>query len=201
MNQHWRNKRERTESTAFAVNLGDAYSRHSEGVRANLEIAGVHFGKWSAYMGADPITIRQQTNAGIEEFNKVEGLCESAIERRILPWLIYEDYGHGHQVARTYNYKTAQAPFRTPVLIVPQFAILRFRVDFMVIVKDDAGRCSMIAVECDGFDFHEVQRDQQRDGHLAMLGVKTVRASGESITADPRSVSGRVAEIAMLARE
>lgn len=194
MNQHWRNKRERTESAVFAVTLGDAYARRGEGVDSNLEIAGVHFGKWSAYMGANPELISQQTQAGVEEFRKVEALCESPIERRVLPWLIYEDYGAGHQVAKTYNWKIEQAPFRSPVLIVPQFAILRFRVDFMVFARRPDGHSIMVAIECDGFKFHEVQRDQQRDGHLAMLGIKTVRASGESITADPRSVSGRVAE-------
>lgn len=199
MSLHWENKRKRTESTIHSVSVADAFLQGGEGVDANLSVAGVHYGKWAAYTGAEPHEIARQTNLAEAEFRSVEALCESPIERRLLPWLIFEDYGLSYQVAKTYNWKEDKAPFHAPLLIIPQFAILRFRVDFMVIKrrKDDNG-CVMVAVECDGFKYHSTPRDMQRDGHLAMMGVRTVRASGESITADPRGVAGRVAEAVMV---
>lgn len=71
-----------------------------------------------------------------------------------------------------------------PVVIVPQFVIARYRLDFLVSVETKTGHYR-IAVECDGKEHHsnpaDVTRDATRDAYIEKLGILTYRASGSWI--------------------
>lgn len=161
----------------------------------DLDEASLKYSKRSADFGLPPDNIEKQIKLAEEQYHSVEGLCDSPIERAILPWLIYEQYGCGPQVARCYNWRDSIPPIHdSAVIIIPQFAILRFRVDFMIIAKlGNSQRSVMVALECDGFQYHNTPRDIQRDGHMAMMGIHTVRADGTEIRRYPSQVSARVA--------
>lgn len=68
-----------------------------------------------------------------------------------------------------------------PIVVVPQFVIARYRLDFLVV-----GNANMIAVECDGREFHDSrqqrQNDADRDDYLTNFGIRTVRYSGSWLT-------------------
>lgn len=70
------------------------------------------------------------------------------------------------------------------VVIVPQFVVARFRLDFLVVVMCSDGRFSF-AVECDGLKHHsnitDRRRDAERDYYLRCLGIKTIRLKGDWI--------------------
>ncbi len=68
-----------------------------------------------------------------------------------------------------------------PVVIVPQFTIARYRLDFLVAVET-RGNPYFIAVECDGAKHHtnvaDRERNMARDKYLRGLNIKTYRVPG-----------------------
>lgn len=66
-----------------------------------------------------------------------------------------------------------------PVQIIPQAKFGPYRVDFLV----DIGSRGLLAVECDGEEFHQDKdRDKARDEHLSKhFGVGVLRAPGRDI--------------------
>jgi very-short-patch-repair endonuclease len=71
---------------------------------------------------------------------------------------------------------------------VPQVDIAKYRADFLfkVCLK---GSFRMLAVECDGHDYHErtaaqAERDRSRDRRLLMNGVHVLRFTGREIVRD-----------------
>lgn len=119
--------------------------------------------------------------------------CESPIEKQLMPWLLCQDYGVFGGHARLHIPKSDDMPPDAPVLLVPQFAFVRYRSDFGIVGRHK-GVSLTVAVECDGKDYHkDRERDAKRDAYFAAWGIKTVRATGAEIYHDPRSVARRVA--------
>lgn len=70
-----------------------------------------------------------------------------------------------------------------PVIIVPQFPIGRYTVDFMIEYFGER-----FTIECDGHDFHErtkyqAARDKSRDRFIQSKGFKVFRFTGSEIWA------------------
>lgn len=85
-----------------------------------------------------------------------------------------------------------------PVVVVPQFVIAKYRLDFLVAIKHGEKQ-DWFAVECDGADFHSNkqarQRDTGRDDYLRALGIRTVRYSGSWIIRNSWKVADEIAAI------
>ena len=163
-------------------------------ISSEFDVAYVQYTKWATLLGFSEKGIKAQRETAMANFMAVEDYCESPIERKILPWLIFEDYGLKGHVTPVWDWKRKSQPFFADIMIIPQMAILNYRLDFCILKKCRDERIVMVALECDGFGFHNVNNDMQRDGRMAMLGIRTVRASSESIKNCPRDVSRRVAE-------
>lgn len=127
----------------------------------------------------------------------VSDLCESPIERKLLPWLLCEDYGPNLNgfCAMTFNHKRDLVMPTCRVVVAPQFALLRYRLDFAVFARRDDLATRIIAVECDGQEFHGKASDDKRDAALRSIGVQTIRADGSDCTLRPRAVTRRVSEL------
>lgn len=74
-----------------------------------------------------------------------------------------------------------------------------YRTDFMCSVWRGGERIAMLAVECDGHEFHERTKEQVRSGHkrdhvLRLAGIETVHLSGSEITRNPLACGQVVAE-------
>lgn len=86
----------------------------------------------------------------------------------------------------------------SPVVIVPQFVIARYRLDFLVTVDTAEGRY-LFAVECDGAAYHngpkERRRDFSRDSYLRCLGIKTLRMTGSWMFKNQWKVADEIAAI------
>ena len=83
------------------------------------------------------------------------------------------------------------------VLIVPQFKIGPYRVDFAVRYISGLEGAAGLVVECDGHAFHEktkeqAARDKSRDRFLAAAGYRVMRFTGSEIWADPISCAEQV---------
>lgn len=129
-----------------------------------------------------------------DDIRRASAVCESPIERNILPWLVLQDYGTLLDgVARVHVPKDEPQMPVCPVVVVPQFAFVRFRLDFALVAR--AHDCMRIfAIECDGGSYHDAARDKQRDAYMNSWGVETIRLDGRAIYRDGRGEAEKVAQ-------
>lgn len=83
-----------------------------------------------------------------------------------------------------------------------QVTVGPYRVDFLLATQGlpRGSPPYLLAVECDGHDFHEktktqAARDKARDRNLAEWGVQTIRFTGAEIWRDPEGCAHRVYQI------
>lgn len=132
------------------------------------------------------------------------GLCESPIESTLFAAL----YGMGIlagelvcDAAVPSGYLEAQAAGSFVIHFSPQVEVGDYRVDFLFAVPTLRHGVALLAVECDGHDFHEktkeqAARDKSRDRDLTELGVRVLRFTGAEIWRDPLRCAGDVMRIA-----
>lgn len=130
--------------------------------------------------------------ANFSDFDDVLPLCESPIEKHILPWLVMNDYWPIAPRALTLPHRRGISEY-FPVVVCPQVEVFKYRLDFGIFATF-GGQKKLFAFECDGEAFHEASRDHVRDMHLLRRGVQTLRASGAEIYNDPASCSRRVSD-------
>ena len=79
--------------------------------------------------------------------------------------------------------------FRHEKAIIPQFKISRYRLDFAIIATDLLGRQVLLAIECDGHEWHSSpearDRDNRRDKALRSIGWETLRMPGWRLHREP----------------
>lgn len=122
--------------------------------------------------------------------------CESPIERRLLPALVFAYYGEQFSSfpAEVHCPKLDQAAPTGDIVVIPQFAFIRYRLDF-AIIGEFGGFRKIVCVECDGAEFHVRQSaDRQRDSYLKAFGIDVFRFSGKDIQADPLPLATRAAD-------
>ena len=113
-------------------------------------------------------------------------LCESPIEQIMLAELAFCPFGYWNGPHEIHD---CTMSFEIPdarVVIIPQYEILKYRVDFAVLVRDFNQSLLKIVVECDGHDFHEktkeqAQRDKKRDRNLQRAEWRVFRFTGSKI--------------------
>jgi very-short-patch-repair endonuclease len=76
-----------------------------------------------------------------------------------------------------------------------QFPVESYRIDIML-----EGTYGRLAVECDGFDFHDRTKqqaayDRSRDRRLLMLGIPTIRFTGSEIVHDDARCAAEVIDL------
>jgi len=112
-------------------------------------------------------------------------MCESPIEQMMLAAMAFMVVDGAECFPPAIHDVMSGDPWpNCPVVIVPQFVIARYRLDFLVSV--DTGKEKFrIAVECDGAEHHskadDREKDAARDEYLKHLGIRTYRASGKWI--------------------
>lgn len=121
--------------------------------------------------------------------------CESPIEKRLLPALVFANYGDGFFTfpAEMHFPKVDDAPPKGDIVVIPQFAFIRYRFDFGIIAEAETQR-KIVAVECDGEEWHkDAMKDHRRDAYLAGFGIDMFRFRGKDIQADPLALASKVA--------
>lgn len=120
--------------------------------------------------------------------------CDSPIERRLLPALVFANYGEGFASfpAQVHLPKLDAEPPLGDLVIVPQFAFIKYRLDFAIVAEAE-GRRKFVAVECDGQDYHKnADKDRARDEYLKAFGFDVFRFNGPDIQADPLTLATKV---------
>jgi very-short-patch-repair endonuclease len=140
-----------------------------------------------------PEDLRDQTKAFFEGAIEV---CESPIEKLLLPWILCQEYSFFPHVPVVLLPGESGKLQPHSVALVPQLPIGKHRVDF-ALASSRGGIIRFVVIECDGEEFHEdVVRDIDRDAallrHRQVLDI--IPLSGKKIWRDPRSAAKDVAE-------
>jgi very-short-patch-repair endonuclease len=140
---------------------------------------------------------RQRTllNAAWARFACTVNLCESPIEKMMLAALAYLYIPDADCFPPAIHDVSSGEPWpKKPIVIVPQFVIARYRLDFLVQI-DLLEKTWRFAIECDGIAGHagidDRQSDRERDAYLDALGIKTLRFSGQDIYRSQNSILSR----------
>lgn len=192
------------ETTAGFRSLGDAMSNGihdmlessgaSVGLRSRVGKGGttLDFGMYrvrsqASHMGMSDEGVEYVERRTREQFERAVPLLESPIERSMLAalltgrWLGCETIPPIVHNAATGVLETLPAG---DVVIVPQLAFVKFRLDFGIVVEKD-GRRQIIDVECDGADFHkDASKDRFRTAYLQSWNIPTFRFKGSEIHED-----------------
>lgn len=120
-----------------------------------------------------------------EDIARVWGMLESPIEQVAIFQLAAENYSlrEGWPIyAKVARERGMFSHKHYPVQIIPQVKFGPYRVDFLF----DLGARGLIAIECDGEEFHQdVERDRARDQHLSThFDVWVLRATGKGLWRD-----------------
>jgi very-short-patch-repair endonuclease len=132
----------------------------------------------------------------VEQIEELWHLMESPIEASIFPYLVLQDYGPSMGTASAA--RDPHTPEPGDLLVVPQLRIHGYRLDFAVVATkaiEGINQTAIVAVECDGREFHEAIRDTKRDLHFHENGVVTVRLKGAEIFAEPADAARKVAKL------
>ena len=180
------------------LNIGDAVGAalagcESERQGMNLDIAVQVFRRRIEAEGFRPERRDAMVDAGRATITRAQPILESAIERAMLPWLVFGNYGTSSSPLPV-CLPDEDAPRDVPLFIVPQMCFGRYRLDFALVARSRS-RSLIVAVECDGAAFHDRRSDLRRDAFLAGFRFPTVRATGSEIRTDPRPTIGRIAAI------
>lgn len=114
------------------------------------------------------------------------GQCESPIESMFLEQFCAGAVEHGYNIGRFTS-------DRETIAVRPQKWILSYRIDFCIafdFLQNFTNSALLIAVECDGHDWHErtkeqAARDRKRDRYLQSIGYKILRFTGSEIYVHP----------------
>jgi hypothetical protein len=162
----------------------------------NFDIALHQFRLRMHAIGMGPEQAEKRIDKAIVSVERGRPSCESYIEEIMLPWLVFEDYGQICEgPAEIHLPKEDDIPPRGPLMIVPQFAFAKYRMDFALVSR--IGLVTrIVCVECDGAAFHgDPQKDFRRDAYLAAWGIPTVRINPTELREYPRRASRRCARM------
>jgi hypothetical protein len=145
------------------------------------------------YLGVPDDVAAQKAELAKTALRRAWRVLESPLEKTILPWLAFQDYTElmSHDPAAIFV--GGKASSSVPVLIVPQYSVLNYRLDFAIVARKGEGSLT-VAFECDGADYHNEWADKCRDAELREHGIVTLRASGKEIYGEAETAARPVAE-------
>ena len=115
------------------------------------------------------------------------GVDDSALALLDDGWAINK---RGTGEAASYIVRVGRIEHGLGVLFVPQLVINGYVVDFLgVLVVDEKPSTGVVAIECDGHEWHErtqqqASYDRARDRQLLRLSIPTIRFTGSDINRD-----------------
>ncbi|KGM44471.1 hypothetical protein JY97_00565 [Alkalispirochaeta odontotermitis] len=164
------------------IKLGKGQSRQAHDCAAH-ELAMREFGEGGSDLDQSIAVEQLKTN-----FDIGSELCESPIERTILPALLIAEWvGCEHFPAKVASAELGEVPNLiepSRALIVPQLRVAGRRLDFALFLPIELA-VNGFAIECDGRDYHNAIDDVDRDIEMAKAGFATLRFTGSQIHNNP----------------
>jgi very-short-patch-repair endonuclease len=123
------------------------------------------------------------------------GLVQSPIEADMLAFLCAQPH---LRVLSWAESQSEEDPFgEYQGMIIPQGRVGKYRADILIVLGLENGGLKMLAVECDGYEYHDrnrwtAQKDKKRDRYFATQGVTVLRFTGSEIFKNPMACAGEV---------
>lgn len=127
--------------------------------------------------------------------------CQSPIEQILLAELMFMDTGYGPSPIEIWSqdYPDALRTLPRQACLVAQYPVGTYTLDFAVFVQGFAGDRLMLAVECDGHNYHKTKEqcrhDRKRDRWLQRHGWQVVRFTGSEIFEDAAACAEEVGSL------
>ena len=123
--------------------------------------------------------------------------CESPIEKLMMAGLVFADWYPFLSMPAAMMPRGGRMP-EGDLIIAPQFQFGRYRLDFLVIGKDERGGQKWINIECDGDEYHNSTKaqwdaDRERDKDLRGANIEVIRFSGSELYNDATGCASEVA--------
>lgn len=187
---------------------------HSGGKRVNMfDLEAKHYEIFSKNFTSYAHEVINRTTADTVEnlseildfYSTLMDECQSPIEQMLAAQLLFTTDGYNrfwyvfaHDAHTPEQLERYRPEWGT--IFYPQGQIAGYHVDFLITVCC-YGEVSLIAIECDGHDFHEktkeqASRDKKRDRAIIAAGASVLRFTGSDIF---KNVAGCAEEIENLA--
>ncbi len=153
----------------------------------NLGLGMYRLQAYAAALGVSAQGIEALEETAVAQFSKGTMLCESPIERSMLAGLITGNWTGFESIPPLVHDGRSSSTEMLPeadIVIVPQMAFLRFRLDFGVVAMREGGR-RIVAVECDGAAYHrDADLERYRVNYLKSWGIPVFKFSGKLLHED-----------------
>lgn len=139
----------------------------------------------------------------LEEYDNNKRHCGSPIEEMMLAALMEQGLTAGYALVFMGNHAVNDRWIQQETVYIHQQAeVGKYRADFLIhdcSVPFEISKPRLMAVECDGHDFHEktksqARHDKRRDRFFQSMGIKLLRYTGSEIWADARECAEEVLE-------
>lgn len=129
------------------------------------------------------------------EYVKGAEICESPIERNMLAALLTAPWiGPDALPAVVHDHRKQNNELLpdAPVVIIPQLAFVRYRLDFGIAVIKDR-RLQLVAVECDGAAYHgNFENETERVVYLKSWNIPVFKCKGADLYEDAVREADRI---------
>lgn len=169
-----------------ALSTGDRPLPQKGGTARTLfDLAESRIRSRCSILQAGPADIERVVAAARERFERGLTLCDSPIECMTFAALMTADWWtFGSIVPMVHDARRGRRFPDGDLVVVPQLAFSRVRMDFALVAQLSGSRQKIVAVECDGQQFHDPVVDAKRDEYLLSWGIKTFRVRGSDISRD-----------------
>ena len=122
----------------------------------------------------------------VRKFLKSEPLryCTTPIEKLTMAGFLGVDWRPFMTIPPTLH--QPKTPWKGDLIIARQFRFEDYRLDFLLVGRDDNGNQKLLNVECDGQEYHNTTMDQrdydrERNKFMRASGIEVIRFSGKEI--------------------
>lgn len=141
----------------------------------------------AAAMGMNAEGIAYVERRAEAQYERAVAMTESPIERAMVAALI-TGYWRGCETIPPIVHDAGKDSLESlpqgDVVIVPQMAFVKFRLDFAIVIEKDRRR-QIVAIECDGAAFHrDAVKERFRNAYLSSWNIPTFRFKGSEINED-----------------
>lgn len=191
--------RKLSDSVRQVLGFSGGLSNVEPGLNAERDYAEEAFARRCKATACDKDYLMAQAKIGRQTIESVRVICDSPIEKLIVPWLVYQDYGlpwpeKPRAALFCPSSEGVKESNEGDIYVCPQADFGAYRLDFLI-CANIGGRHRLVAVECDGKEFHSTDSDFVRDSIFKSVDIPTVRLTGSQIHQSPQAAALKVAHV------
>jgi very-short-patch-repair endonuclease len=127
-------------------------------------------------------------------------MCDSPIEQMMMASLLFGDWRPFKTIPAVILAPGQRVVPKGDFIVAPQYKMGAYRLDFLIIGKDDFGNQKWVNVECDGEEHHhtsiaQYEADRERDKYMRAWNIDVIRFHGSEIWKEPAACAHEAATV------